>query len=371
MKTLPFIVCGALLTLHTFVAAAPVAPSVHNITLVERLLYGPGPMPDQKLGKGHVHNMPFSGFMRSTVPGSNNGAEAPNVSGEALQGGVIDGRLSDGTLINENIDMGNALLLQGRFNLLLGAVHGGPNQGNSRFFLDEKLNWTIQDDIAIDPGFAEGIVRIKDFTFTTGPTFVPHSVQTKMNYPGGVDLVGSLVSGDVVAGRIGDDDRDGKVDGIFIALGNFPLDAILLPGAPFVQSIEFESDIPLHPLDAALLTTASARNRLLFLREHTVEKLRANSVRQLIAQAQTRLTVARAHMERASAKATCAPDCAAARDLHQRISRLQISGDPAQALASLGQLESITEELMSLHVARTGEAIVETSRTVPSTAENP
>lgn len=291
-------------------ASADTPPTrIHNITLTARHLYGPGPLPDQKLGAGHVHNMPFARFMDARVPGTNNGGAAPNVSGESLQGTTVDGRLSDGTLINENIDMGHVLLLQGRFNLLLAAVHGGPNQGNSHFFLDPELNWTIQDDIAIDPGFAEGIVKIKDFMFTTGPTFVPQSVQTQRGYPGGIDMVGSLRSRDVIAGRVGDDDLDGRVDGVFIALGNFPLEAILLPGAPFVQTIEFVSDIPLHALDAAMLSLAAARNRLAFIREHRDAELTADSIRDLVKGAQERLAIARRHLERAHTQPACAPQC--------------------------------------------------------------
>lgn len=331
---------------------------LHSIKLVARQLYGPGPLPDQKLGAGHVHNMPFVGFMDARVPGTNNGAAPPNVSGESLQGTTVDGKLSDGTLINENIDMGHVLLLQGRFNLLLAAVHGGPNQGNSHFFLDRTLNWTIQDDIAIDPGFAEGIVKIKDFVFTTGPTFVPQSVQTQRGYPGGMDIVGSLRSGDVIAGRIGDDDLDGFVDGVFIALGNFPLEAILLPGAPFVQSIEFVSDIPLHSLDAAMLSLAAARNRLGFIAEHREPALPSASIGDLVRGAQERLTVAKRHFARMQGAAICEPQCDAARQLAQRVQALSIADDPAAAQAALAKLDALTRELAALHKARTGKEVV-------------
>jgi hypothetical protein len=347
---------GALLSVGALADSAPT--ELHNIRLVARQLYGPGPLPDQKLGAGHVHNMPFVSFMDARVPGTNNGAQPPNVSGEALQGTPVDGKLSDGTLINENIDMGHVLLLQGRFNLLLAAVHGGPNQGNSHFFLDKKLNWTIQDDIAIDPGFAEGIVKIKDFVFTTGPTFVPKSVQTQRGYPGGMDMVGSLRSGDVIAGRIGDDDLDGRLDGVFIALGNFPLEAILLPGAPFVQSIEFVSDIPLHSLDAAMLSLAAARNRLTFIAEHRQLALPSESIRDLVAGAQARLAVAKRHFERMQTGALCEPQCDEARQLAQQVQSLAIADDPDQAQAAIAKLDALTRKLADVHKARTGKEVV-------------
>lgn len=347
---------GALLLVAAVANGA--SPEMHTIKLVARQLFGPGPLPDQKLGAGHVHNMPFVGFMDARVPGTNNGAAPPNVSGEALQGTTVDGKLSDGTLINENIDMGHVLLLQGRFNLLLAAVHGGPNQGNSHFFLDPKLNWTIQDDIAIDPGFAEGIVKIKDFMFTTGPTFVPQSVQTQRGFPGGMDMVGSLRSGDVIAGRIGDDDLDGFVDGVFIALGNFPLEAILLPGAPFVQTIEFSSDIPLHPLDAAMLSVAAARNRLSFIAEHREPALSLTSIGELVKGAQERLAIARRHFERMQSAAICQSLCDAARQFDRQVQALSIADDAVAAQAPLAKLDALTRELAALHKARTGKEVL-------------
>lgn len=347
---------GALLS--AAVTADSVRSELHSIKLVARQLYGPGPLPDQKLGAGHVHNMPFIAFMDARVPGTNNGAEPPNVSGESLQGTTVDGKLSDGTLINENIDMGHVLLLQGRFNLLLAAVHGGPNQGNSHFFLDSKLNWTIQDDIAIDPGFAEGIVKIKDFVFTTGPTFVPQSVQTQRGYPGGMDIVGSLRSGDVIAGRIGDDDLDGFVDGVFIALGNFPLEAILLPGAPFVQSIEFVSDIPLHSLDAAMLSLAAARNRLTFAAEHRDPALSSASIHDLVEGAQGRLAIAKRQFERMQTASLCEPQCDAVRQLGPQVQALSIADDLDKAQASIAKLDALTRELAALHKVRTGKEVV-------------
>ena len=52
--------------------------------------------------------------------------------------------------------MGNAVIMNGQFNLLLGAVYGGPHQGNSKFSLDDDFNVV----------FPEGISH----QFTVGPT---------------------------------------------------------------------------------------------------------------------------------------------------------------------------------------------------------
>lgn len=332
--------------------AAADASVIRNIRLTHRHLFGPGPLPDQELARGYVHGMQFTSFMRATVPGINNGGAPPNVSGEALQGTPVDGALSDGTLINENIDMGHALLLQGRFNLLLAAVHGGPHHGNSEFFLDDKLNWTIQDDIAIDPGFAEGLIKIHDFRFTSGPTFVPFSLQTQRKHPGGVDLVGSLRSGEVIIGRVGDDDLDGHVDGVWMALGTFPFDSILLPGAPFVQSIEFESDIPIDPMDAAMLSLAAARNMLKFLQEQNIEA--PAEVAKLVDTGRQRVQIASKHLQRAMEGGGCLAECKRAGPLRERLLALEIL-DGAAAIKAIPELDAFVAELETVHEAAHGK----------------
>lgn len=133
--------------------------------------------------------------------------------------------------------------MNGRFKLLLAAIDGGPAHGAARFFLDEHGNWTIGDDIAIDPGFTWGLVKLENFRWSTGPRRLPRSTQTAEGHPGGVDQAGSRVSGDFIPGRLGDDDLDGRLDGLMNAVGSFPLSSVILPGAPFAQTRTFVSDI--------------------------------------------------------------------------------------------------------------------------------
>lgn len=238
-----------------------------TIEVTSRLLYGPGPFPDQQLEKAWIRNLNLDAFLNGRVKGFNNLAEQPNVSGEVLQGKIVDGRLSDKTLINESIDMSNAVIMNGQFNLLLAAVYGGPNGGDTLFYLDERFNWWIKDDIAIDPGFPAGVVKIDNFTFSTGPRVIPFSIQTEFGYPGGTNQTGSLEAGRLASGRLGDDDGDGFLDGQFNAIGRFPMDSIFLPGAPFVQLFEFTSDIPVTPLEAAMLTLANGLSYVEVLKE--------------------------------------------------------------------------------------------------------
>ncbi len=229
-----------------------------RITLTGGTLYGPGPLDDQSLDPGGLANLYLGSALNGFIPAANNGAAEPNLPGEVRQGKVIDGLLSDGTPANENIDVGFVSLMNGKFNLFLAAVADGPNQGRIHFFLDDGWHWTIRDDIGIDPGFAVGVIKIQEFTFSTSPRVLPQSLQTQAGNPGGVDRAGSIASGAVVPGALGDADFDGRLDGIMNAIGRFPYDSVILPGVPFAQTRLFNTDIPITAAQAALLTLANA-----------------------------------------------------------------------------------------------------------------
>jgi hypothetical protein len=263
---------------------------------------------------------------------------------------VVDGKLSDGTLINENIDMGNAVIINGQFNLLLGAVFGGPNKGSSHFFLDAADNWTIRDDIAMDPGFPEGVVKINQFTFSTGPRAVPLSIQTEHKFPGGVDKVGSLASGDIVVGRLGDDDFDGHVDGVFFAMGQLPLSSPFLPGAPFVQRMEFTSTVPIQPLEAVLLTVATSRNCLRSLLAQTPGPRTERNVATLRRCVRERTTMASKQFARIAADAkSCGSQCAQIEPLGSRVHALESTfNQQSFTAADLVQLDATVEKLSAL-----------------------
>jgi hypothetical protein len=269
-----------------------------RVTLTGGVLYGPGPLDDQPLNPGSLANLYLAGTLSGFVPAFNNGPVEPNLPGEVLQGKKIDGLLSDGTEANENIDVGFVSLMKGKFNLFLSAVQDGPNKGKINFFLDDGWHWTIRDDIGIDPGFPVGVVKFNDFTFSTSPRVLPYSRQTKSGAPAGVDQAGSIVSGGVVPGALGDSNFDGRLDGTLNAVGQFPFDSVILPGAPFAQTRVFETDIPITPEQAALLTVANALSHLrlgLDLREK--QPTLAALLRQTF---NARMDTARRHAERAS-----------------------------------------------------------------------
>ncbi len=296
----------------------------YTIEVTGRHLYGPGPFPDQKLKTAWIRNLNLEGFLVGKVEGSNNLGEKPNVSGEELQGRTVDGKLSDGTLINEDIDMSNAVIMNGQFNLLLAAVYGGPNKGDTYFYLDEDYNWWIKDDIAIDPGFPAGIVKLNDFTFSTRPRIIPSSLQSELGYPGGTNQIGSITAGRIATGHLGDDDSDGYLDGVFNAIGRFPLQAIFLPGAPFVQLFEFKSDIPVSSLQAALLSVASARSHLKLLTELQITDENHPDASGLREKVGAMLTKSKSHLEMAvSKKAQCSERCEYLKELLEKLKTVE------------------------------------------------
>ncbi len=258
----------------------------HVFHLHDGYFYGPGPIvPDTPLPEGYIRGVSFD-------PDRLEGVAAFTPGGQMLS----DGR----TATNGNIDAGTLQIGgQGEGKAFwLHAVAGGPNQGREyyRFDADYNMIWTV--DLALDPGFAEGIVRVDDFELTTGTRQVPLSLQTARDMPGGYDKAGSLASGEMLRGRVGDFDADGFLDGIIVATANVPLQADLLPGAPVGNLRHFRTDIPVTPLFALELTLHGVAN-LRPLVENTLTGGRLDELRERLRDAQDRLLAARANYEAA------------------------------------------------------------------------
>ena len=218
--------------------AAPVVaePALqhHTFQLEGGFFFGPGPIvPDTKLPHGQLANIRF---------------DVERLSGycEFANAGGRDGLLSDGrTRINQNIDAGRLLIGGGTSPILLTAVDGGPHHGTERYYLDDQYRFVWRVDIALDPGFAEGIIRLDDFVLNTGVVRIGRSLQSQRGEPGGYDQAGSLPAGTYLAGRVGDFDQDGQLDGILVAAPHVPLAADMLPGAPVGNRRGFKTDVPI------------------------------------------------------------------------------------------------------------------------------
>jgi hypothetical protein len=74
---------------------------------------------------------------------------------------------------------------------------------------------------------------------------IGRSLQSQRGEPGGYDQAGSLPAGTYLAGRVGDFDQDGQLDGILVAAPHVPLAADMLPGAPVGNRRGFKTDVPI------------------------------------------------------------------------------------------------------------------------------
>ena len=69
---------------------------------------------------------------------------------------------------NEYMDGGVVDVGMGALSLLTVVSHSGPNEGRQTYQLDENMNWNIKADLALDPGFPQGVLTINDIKITTG-----------------------------------------------------------------------------------------------------------------------------------------------------------------------------------------------------------
>ncbi len=205
--------------------------------------FGPGAyMNPTPLFPVMIRNMAFTSDRDFVTPFWNNGGEAPNVRAEAAFP-PVDGRLSDGALINENVDLGAFTLAGARF--LPAVVEGGEFSGQQLAVTLADGNIVMVMDLVLDLGIGpRGIIRLP-FYGTTGTVTVPPPLAAAA---GAVvaNQAGPLDSGQTLSGRIGDFNGDGYIDGTLVAAGVMPLSSPVYPGQPWAMARHFETDIALE-----------------------------------------------------------------------------------------------------------------------------
>lgn len=221
-----------------------------NLTLSGGLLYGPGPLGEHRLQAGEITNFVVTAPLTGYVPMYNNGAALPNLSAEALHVTEVDGRLSNGVIINENIDAGFVLDIP------------EPDSGEmmklfvcstSREQVTQDTSGNLQFSLTagFDPGLPDYVVEM-DVVFVTGAAWVPKSEKTRRNLEGGHDNADAFPSGYARVGRLGDFDHNGMLDGEFVLGDNAPFDLVVAEGDPILIVRPFVSDIPVSATDAAV-----------------------------------------------------------------------------------------------------------------------
>ena len=230
------------------IACTPPAPaatmfSTHLSYMGAGTFYGPGKMGDSVLFDATISNIAFPSPLTFVTPLLNNGATEPNICGERETRQKSTGLLSDNlTRINENVDVCSFQLSDKK--ILVAVVDGGQHHGEQVAVVLSNGEMLMTMDIALDLGIGpSGVIRLP-FNATTGEVTIPQSLQTQLKIPGGVDRAGSLKSGDKIHGRFGDFNHDGMLDGAIVLTGNFPLNSVFMPGAPYAMIRYFETDIP-------------------------------------------------------------------------------------------------------------------------------
>jgi len=220
-----------------------------RIELHDGKFYGPGDLGDHDIHDGSLENFIVTAPMTGLVPFLNNGADEPNVVAEAMHYGPVDGVLSDGTKINENVNAAFVLEVEEPetkmpVKLFVGSVSEEIVQP------DDNDNLTFNLHAAFDSGFAKDALQLP-VQFITGAVEVPVSEKNKRGLSGGHDHAGTMSAGTVYIGRLGDFDQDGFMDGVFVLAGNTPYELLIAEGDPVLIVRPFKSDIPINPKEAS------------------------------------------------------------------------------------------------------------------------
>lgn len=190
-----------------------------------------------------IRNMGFISEADFVTPFKNNGERGPKTLGEK-QLGLKDGKTSDGSLINQNVDTGVFVVAGTR--MLPAVVRADGKFGGSQAAVSMRDGHVVMVmDLTLDLGIGpRGIVKMP-FYGTTGTVVVPQSLQSQGGGQG-VDRAGPIASGTSLAGRVGDFNGDGYIDGTLVATGVMPLNSPIYPGQPWVMVRNFETDIAIE-----------------------------------------------------------------------------------------------------------------------------
>ncbi|MGB0659831.1 MAG: hypothetical protein ACPGNV_06585 [Mangrovicoccus sp.] len=224
------------------------------------VMFGPGALPvASPLFEARISDMAFHSDNGFLTPFFFNGEALPNVT---RNGESFDGVIAEGVEANENVELGT---------MTVAGVELQPFVANYGAMRGEQIMVTGADgnvqmimELVLDMGIGErGLIKMP-FYGTTGTVDVPYSLQTAQGGQG-VDQAGPLKSGDSLAGRIGDFNGDGFIDGTLVAAQTMPLDSPIFPGQPFVLIRYFETDVA---IDGTIMGSAAATNAAYKAREN-------------------------------------------------------------------------------------------------------
>lgn len=268
MKTFPSVFSRTILFVACLAAysLAAAGEDGYVVTTVGGTVYGPGPMPATPLAGGRFTFVKLDAGLAGDVGFFNNGVDEPNIPGEKeIFGSFRGGLLSNGVPFNEHLHGGIVTIGQGALKMLAVVASDGDNKGGETYRVDDRLNWRLKTDMALDAGFPEGLVVSRNIDITSGVLWVPFSLQTETGQPGGFDNADYLPAGGPIVGNLGDADEDGFLDGRIVGSGRVPLKFLFVPGAPLIMSRTIVTDIPVKPRVSGLLELAGIANLTLVL----------------------------------------------------------------------------------------------------------
>lgn len=335
------------------VTSASAYDGVHLLTFTGGSIYGPGQMPESEMPGGYISNLKLDHMLNGGMEWFNNGPAEPNVPSEMELYGRNTGLLSDGTPFNEHAHGGVMPVGRGALRMVAVIAKIGPNGGHEKFRLDEQLNLRLLADMALDPGFEQGLIISKGLEITSGVLWVRQSLQTKAGTEGGMDFAAGLPSGAPIFGRLGDMDEDGFLDGELIGIGSAPIDYMFVPGAPLVQRRSFVTDIPMSPRATGLLTLANVHNlsKVLAVYDNevpTATEYISTELPTIAEEFATRAERAAARLSRVGA-----PEAAMAADIAEVLrSAVTSAQDPVQYKSSIAPaLDRLATAVPALHAA--------------------
>lgn len=233
----------------------------YTVTTVGGAVYGPGPMPATPITDGVFTHVKVGRDFSGTLDYFNNGIAEPNIPGEKeIYGAFRGGLLSNGVPFNEHLHGGVLNIGQGALRMLAVVASDGPNKGGEKYWVDDRLNWRFNTDMALDAGFPQALTVTYNIQITSGVLWVPQSLQSEQGQGIGMDFVDSIPSGAPTVGRFGDRDNDGFMDAEVWGSGRVPLRFLFVPGAPLVMSRTVTSDIPITPRVAGILELSGIAN---------------------------------------------------------------------------------------------------------------
>lgn len=187
---------------------------------------------------------------------TNGGGRTPSVCGPQEQRPHA-GKLSDGTRVNENVDV--CALTTGNRRLIAAVTEEGDQQGNAFIHITPDGNWMLSLTLSLDSG--DGTVMRMPLYATTGTVAVPPALARSVAGNPSQFAPPEVFDGTTLKGRAGDFDGDGWWDGILVASGTLPPDAQGRPGTPFVLYRYFRTDIPVVGINSGNIKGLGAPGR--------------------------------------------------------------------------------------------------------------